>query len=226
MAPFGDWSMNEKEKSTAIFGVSGHARGRKVLPAMERACLLVVDLQRIFVDPTSPAYASEWSDRAPNVARLVSAFTAMSLPVLRTRHVHGPDDKAGTMAYFFDRLLVRDDPLSEMDPSIVAGTEVIEKAVFSAMTSTKVVEAVQSAGGRVVIVGVHTHRCVLATAVDCARFNFMPVVVADACSAPSEDLHSSALQVLASGHAFVATTDEVINAIRRPQKGQEWAGDV
>jgi isochorismate hydrolase len=70
-----------------------------------------------------------------------------------------------------------------------------------------------AAEGTLVIMGLQTHLCVLATALDAARRDLRPVVVADACAARERSLHRDALRVLSSGHAHVATADEVISAL-------------
>jgi nicotinamidase-related amidase len=61
------------------------------------------------------------------------------------------------------------------------------------------------------IAGVQTQACVLAAAIDAARLGFVPLVVADACASKSRRLHGQALDVLASGHAFVCSTAEALS---------------
>ena len=61
-----------------------------------------------------------------------------------------------------------------------------------------------------VLAGVQTPLCVLATALDAARTPLVPVVAADACAARTAAEHEAALRVLSCGHAHVATIDEIV----------------
>jgi len=80
------------------------SRGRRPLPPLPRACLVVVDLQRFFTDPEGPRWLPDWPDRMPGVRALIEGFRRRSLPVIATRHGHPPGDPGGTMRFFFDRL--------------------------------------------------------------------------------------------------------------------------
>ena len=194
-------------------------RGLRGLPALPDACLLVLDLQFLFTDPASPACVPAWEGRREQAKALVRGFIERGLPVLPLRHAHPRWDRGGTMGMFWERLQRPDDPLSALDRSaadLPEGLLVLTKRRLSAMSVPAVVRAARAAG-TVVIIGVQTHLCVLATAVEAARFSVRPVVVSDAVAARDQSLHEAALAVLASGHAHVATTREVLDALRPPE---------
>jgi isochorismate hydrolase len=132
--------------------------------------------------------------------------------------VHPEGDDGGTLRWFFPRLQRADDPWSQVDPGAVHGAKgapLYDKARLSALSVPAVAETARREGV-LVLAGVHTHRCVLATAVDAARLDLCPVVVADACAARPPERHAQALDVLASGHAFVASTDALLAALAGP----------
>lgn len=192
-----------------------HARGRRALPELERAALLLVDLQRLFVDPASPACVAAWGETSPRARRLARACAARGWSVTATRHVHPAGDEGGVMGCLFERLQRDGDALSELMPEVcdwAPDLSVVSKARFSALFEPAVAAAAMEAGV-VLLAGVQTHLCVLASALDAASRGVIPVVVADACAARTDALHQSALQVLAAGHAYVATVDEVIAAM-------------
>ncbi len=185
------------------------------LPPIDRACLVLIDLQRLFIDPSSPAFVPGWSTAAAQAERLALAFAELGWPVLRTRHVHPEGDHGGTLAWFFHRLQRADDPWSEVPPDAVpaaADAPLLDKARLSAL-SVPAIEEVARRERVLVLAGVHTHRCVLATAVDAARLDLCPVVVSDACAARPPERHQQALDVLGAGHAFVVTTDALLAAL-------------
>jgi nicotinamidase-related amidase len=191
------------------------SRPNPPLPPIAHACLLLVDPQRLFTDPTSPAFVPGWPAARANAGRLTAAFLARGWPVLRTRHVHPADDDGGTLRWFFHRLQRADDPWSEVDAHAVPGaaaTPLVDKARLSALSVPAIAEAA-GRGGVLVLAGVQTHRCVLATAVDAARLGLCPVVIGDACAARPTERHAQALAVLADGHAFVASTDALLASL-------------
>lgn len=191
--------------------------GRRPLPPLAGACLVVLDAQRLFTDPASPAFLDDWPARREALVALARGFLARGLPVIRTRHVHPDGDDGGTMGRFFRRLQRAGDPLSAPDPFVAAaldGTPLVDKARFSALSVSAVAEAAVAAG-TLVLAGVQTHRCILATAVDAARLGLRPIVAADACAAGNPADHRAALRVLARGHAHVATTRAVLAALDR-----------
>ncbi len=139
--------------------------------------------------------------------------------VFRTRHVHAPGDHGGTYGMFWDRLQAADDPWSELAPGFDLPPGFKDMACFdksraSALSVAAIAEAVTGADA-VVIAGVQTQVCVLATAVDVGRRDLRPVVVAGACASKRPELHAAALQVLASGHAHVVSREELVDAMKR-----------
>jgi nicotinamidase-related amidase len=196
------------------------------LPSLVRPVLLVVDLQRLFCDPGSPAYTPGWRESLGACRRLAPVFRARGLPVFWTRHVHDPGDSGGTLGFFYSRLQRRDDPLSALTGDLdilVTHGRIVEKWRFSALCVPEVEEAVR-ASDAVVVLGVRTDQCVLATLVEAARLGARPVVVADGCASVTWERHAAALRVLAQGHAHLATVDELLASLG-VGRGEGGCGD-
>jgi len=190
-------------------------RGRAPLPDLGRATLLLLDLQRLFVDPRSPAFLPAWPAVARPCAALLAAFRKAGLPVLWTQHLNaGQDDEGGTIAHFGGRPLRPSDPLSQLAApwQPLPGEALLRKPRYSPWLHTDLEERVP-AGASLVIAGVTTHRCLLAAAVEGASRDRLPVVVADASATSSERLHLAALQALANGFAYVASAAEVMRGL-------------
>lgn len=199
---------------------------RRGVPRLGSPLLLLIDFQRLFTDPGSPAVVVDAGAAIEETRALVEAFVGLGFPVLRTRHVHPPGDPGGVQGMFWDRLQRAGDPLSEASPEVEAfagALPLLDKARPSALSNPRVAEAVASADA-VVIAGVQTQICVLATALDVARRDIRPIVVEGACAAKSAGLHEAALDVLASGHAHVATALEVIAALGPGASPDDGAG--
>ncbi len=190
------------------------SRGRRGISDLGRPGLALVDLQRLFCEPDSPAVLPGWADAEANLRRLADAFVRAGRPVLFTRHVHSPSDDGGVMSRFFDRLMRADDPLTRLSPALESywsRATIVEKERFSIFSAPEPGDIFASCDC-VVIAGVQTPLCVLASAIDAARLDLVPIVVADATAARSPEEHTAALSSLAAGHAHVATTDEVLSA--------------
>src|SRR5512136_977255 len=65
------------------------------------SALLVVDMQRFFLDPASPTFTCGGLAILPTVKRLLEAFRQAGRPVIFTRHVHHPEDlDSGIMGWW------------------------------------------------------------------------------------------------------------------------------
>jgi nicotinamidase-related amidase len=201
---------NSERVLGSITAALGGTRGRRTLPDLSRSALVLLDLQRIFVDPDSPAFLPAWPAVEPNARRLAAAFRAAGRPVVMTRHVHEPGDPGGTLGHFFGRLLTADDPLAGLSPSWEPGPreEVIEKPRHSAFRRSRLADVLGEVDA-VVLAGVQAHLCVLATAVEAGSHDVLPVVALDAIAAPSLGQHTATLVALSGGLAWIATADEI-----------------
>ncbi|MBW2146370.1 MAG: cysteine hydrolase [Deltaproteobacteria bacterium] len=191
-------------------------RGRGSLAGLSRPGLLILDLQRLFTDSRSPAFLPQWNTCRPRCFSLVEAFIQRALPVVFTRHVHGTEDDGFLIKRFFGRLQRPDDPLSELSPDVrhwLPSASVVDKDRHSALLQPEVMDRLAECDC-VVITGVQTPLCILATALDAARVRLVSVVVMDATAARTRELHLSALRCLAAGHAHVATTQEVLDLLK------------
>jgi len=182
-----------------------------------RPGLLVLDLQRLFTDPLSPAFLPHWAACESRCRSLVEAFAHRGLPVVFTRHVHGPQDDGFLIKRFLGRLQRSGDPLSSLSAEVLSWaprSPVIDKDRHSAFLQPLVTKRFAGCDS-VVITGVQTPLCVLATALDAVRVRMVPVVVMDATAARTLELHFSSLRCLGAGHAHLATAQEVLDMLEK-----------
>ncbi len=200
-------------------------KGRRTLPPLRRSALLLVDMQALFLHEDSPAWLPAWRTAGPVCRRLLDGARRHRIPVIWTRHVHPPEDRGGTVAHFFGRLIRTSDPLSRLADGWQPqdGEPVFEKARHPAFAGTDLHLSLRALGVEtLVLAGVQTNLCVLATALWAGALDFLPVVVADATAARTEQDHASAVQVLSAGLAHVASGNEVLEAWEEgPKKEQE-----
>jgi len=70
----------------------------------EKSALLVIDMQKFFLDPVSPTFTSGGLAILPTLKQLIQAFREANRPVIYTRHVHHPGRiDAGIMGWWWGR---------------------------------------------------------------------------------------------------------------------------
>lgn len=160
-------------------------RRRKLPFDPERAALLVVGMQELFLDRHSPAYLPPARATLLNVRRLVESFRQAGRPVLFS--VHGR--RASRVA-------------AVLEPR---EADVYRKAGYSAFANPALAGRLRGEGiAQLVLAGVKTDRCVESTARAAFGLGWPTFVAADATAAGSEARHFAALRGLA--HRFSTVT--------------------
>ncbi len=185
----------------------------------EASALLVVDMQRFFLDPSAPAYISAGAAILPNVKRLVGAFRRAGRPVIFTRHVHHPDDlDIGIMRWWWQENCIEGSPESEIHPDLVPlpGEKVVLKHRYSAFYNTDLETVLRCLKIEdIVISGVMTNMCCESTARDAYYRDYRVFFLADATGSISEEMHLASLLNLGYGFAYVTTSDVIEAQLKR-----------
>lgn len=185
----------------------------------ERTALLVIDMQRFFLDPSSPSFTCGGLAVLPNVKRLIEAFRGVGLPVIFTRHVHHPNGiDAGIMGWWWQAMCVEGTPESEVHDDIapLPGEKVVTKHRYSSFYDTDLGTMLRCQGIEdVVICGIMTNMCCESTARDAYYRDYRVFFPADGTGSINEEMHLASLLNLAFGFADVTTVDELIGQIRR-----------
>jgi isochorismate hydrolase len=180
--------------------------------------LLVIDMQRYFLDKSSRSYLPDSKDILDNVSKLIDAYRANSLPIIYTRHAHLKNEKPGAMARWWKDLIWDGDDMSEIVPELAPKADelIIRKSHYSAFAGTDLEERLQAMHSKgVVITGVMTHLCCETTARDAFMRDFDVFFVVDGTASESEDLHVSSLKTLTDGFAIPVTAKEVIGWVEK-----------
>ena len=175
--------------------------------------LLVIDMQKYFLDEASHAYVPLGHAVLGNVKKLVRAFKAIERPVIFTRHALLEDEPAGIMDRWWSDVIRVGDPLSHIvsDLALASDDTVIRKTRYNAFIGTSLETELRSTGtDTLVITGVMTHLCCESTARDAFMRDLAVYFVADGTATSDEDLHLSSLKTLTDGFATPVTTEEVL----------------
>ncbi|MCX6828312.1 MAG: cysteine hydrolase [candidate division Zixibacteria bacterium] len=185
---------------------------------IDKAALLVIDMQKFFLDPNSPTYTESGPAIIPSVKRLIAAFRAAGRPVIYTKHVHHPDFiDAGIMKWWWDGACLEGSPESEIDDDIapLANEKIILKHRYSAFYNTDLETILRCLKIEdLVITGVMTNMCCESTARDAYYRDYRVFFLADATGSINEEMHKASLLNLAFGFAMVTSAESIIKQIQ------------
>ena len=185
-----------------------------------RTALLVIDMQRDFLDPGGYAARAGLDIEAlrrpiPAIRNLLAGARRLGLLVVHTREGHRPDlsdcpaaklerSRAAGAAIGsvgpLGRLLVRGefghDFINALQPQ--PGEPVIDKPGYGAFHQTGLAQILQTGGiEHLVLSGVTTEVCVHSTLREAVDRGYRCVLAADACGSAHPHLHEAALQMVA-----------------------------
>ena len=220
----------------------------------EKSALLIVDVQRFFARPDSPfaqvfeklvpGATSGYFERVestvlPNIRRLQECFRARGLPVIFCCFGSFLEDGQDLPEWLkdFDHLGLRlfghrvnpseNDPNWQVDERVAPRQDelVLNKNTSGPLNSTKLDQILRNAGiNSLVVCGLTTAICVTQTARETADRGFRVLVVEDACTEMSEEMHRMALFNFSFVFGRVRTTEDVVKlyaGARAAEAGRE-----
>jgi len=179
-----------------------------------RLALLVLDMQRYFLDEASHAWIPSAGAIIPGIARLVGAFYSRRLPVFFTRHTNTPQDTGLMGAWWHDRI-DPGDPRSAITPLLdPSEAEIIEKSRYDAFFDTPLEERLHALQvEQVVVSGVMTHLCCETTARSAFMRGFQPFFLVDGTATYNRYFHAATLTNLAHGFAALSMVADILAAL-------------
>lgn len=171
--------------------------------------LVVVDMQRVFGDPASPWATPGFDELTEPIEALVAAFGDR---FVFTRFVL-PDRIEGSWKPYYETWAEvtrpeRSEWFALAEPWGSEGLATLDKPVFGKWGAE--LEALAGEERTLVLCGVATDCCVVATAIGAADAGMYVRVVADACRGIDEAAHARAIGLMAGfvPHIEVTTVDE------------------
>jgi ureidoacrylate peracid hydrolase len=195
----------------------------------DRCALLVIDMQKFFLDPQSPTFTCGGLAVLPTVKELIGAFRAARRPVIYTCHVHHPDRlDAGIMGWWWKGMCIEGSEASKVHEEIapLPAEKIILKHRYSAFYNTDLETVLRCLHVEdLVVSGVMTNLCCESTARDAYFRDYRLFFLADGTGSVSEDMHVASLRNLSFGFAHVTRARDVIRVLRGEQDGEglSWA---
>ena len=186
----------------------------QMLLSRDKAALLVIDMQRFFLDPASPTFTCGGLAILANVKKTIQAFRQADRPVIFTRHVHHPDGlDAGIMAWWWKGMCREGSPESEVHRDLAPrpNEKTIFKHRYSAFYNTDLETVLRCLKVEdLVIAGIMTNLCCESTARDAYFRDYRVFFLADGTGSISEEMHRASLLNLAFGFSWVTAVDAVV----------------
>lgn len=183
----------------------------------QKTALMVVDMQKFFLNPESPTFTCGGLAILPNIKRLITASRDAGRPVIFTKHVHHPDNiDAGIMGWWWEGMCLEGSPESEIHDKIAPlhNEKVILKHRYSAFYNTDLETILRCLRIEdIVICGVMTNMCCESTARDAYYRDYRVFIPADGTGSINEEMHLASLLNLSFGFASINKTDLILKQL-------------
>jgi ureidoacrylate peracid hydrolase len=194
--------------------IEPYRQGRmKLTPS--KSALIVVDMQKFFLNPESPTFTCGGLAILPNVKKMITEFRKNGRPVIYTCHVHHPDGiDAGIMGWWWKGMCVEGSEASKVHDEIAPepGEKIIYKHRYSAFYNTDLETVLRCLKIEdIIIAGIMTNLCCESTARDAYFRDYRVFFPADGTGSVNEEMHLASLLNLAFGFAAITTTEGIIS---------------
>jgi len=213
----------------ALDGAKNAGRPIPILDRMkgDKTAILVIDMQRGFLDVGSSIEVPDGRAIVTNINRLASAVRAKAGPVIFFQVRVSEQD--GLLKYFEGKSYLggnRESPMKAFQPGnpqfelspdldVQKGDTIMQKTRYSAVLGSDIVDVLRRKGiENVIVTGVTTDVCAGNTAEDLMQKDFHVVMVWDGCAALDRLEHELYLARIFGLYGDVMPTDEVIRRLR------------
>jgi nicotinamidase-related amidase len=196
-------------------------------PELIRPAVIVIDMHRGSLEPPGTVFVPGGAAIVPSLARLLAAAREAGVPVIYIVH---QIDTAGADArspFWLEAESVGDlypnvreqvvgSPWTEIDPGLAPepGDHVLPKKRYGAFSGNGLAFLLKNLGVETLILtGVETEICILATAYHAFNEDFRVLVASDGTAGLEDDLADAALRIIAREVGWVATCDEIASEL-------------
>jgi nicotinamidase-related amidase len=179
----------------------------------DHAGLLVVDMQRVFLDGSSKVQDAEAVMQ--RVSDLAQRFRQQGRPVIYTRHLHADDGSdGGNLLWWWGSIIRESSEGGQMHPDTMPEEAelVVRKNTYDAFTGTGLEERLEAMGIKdLVVCGVMTNLCCETSAREAFCRGYRVKFVADATGTATDMMQIATLINLSYGFADVVLTEDLLN---------------
>jgi len=180
---------------------------------IQKAALLIVDMQDFFLNPKSHAYLPAVEAIIDPIKKLHNEFKKNNRLVIFTKYGLTTSSLESTIMdkWWGDSLKISD-PLAKLDARFdVKNAIVLEKSTYDCFKDTSLLDLlVENNCKQIVIAGVATHLCCETTARSAFCFDFEVFLPIDCLATYTEELHLNTLKAASHGFGIPVTSNELL----------------
>lgn len=178
----------------------------------EKAALLVIDMQNIFLEEKYSAFIPSAPVILPGIKKLCKKFVMSDRPIFFTRHINTKNN-AGMMSRWWKSTIVEENSSSQITDELdYSNSIVIKKPQYDAFIETDLESLLTDKKvTQLVICGLMTHLCCESTARSAFMKGFEPYFVVDGTATYTEQLQTGSIINLAHGFAKPVLIDEIVS---------------
>jgi isochorismate hydrolase len=194
---------------------------RKIRFDPAEAALLIIDMQRYFIEEYSHAGLPSAAPIIPRIRRLAEVFQTARQPVILTRHLNTQQD-AKMLAQWWADVITEESDLSEIAPELnLPNATIVRKTQYDAFYQTSLEKVLREKGvSQLVITGVMTHLCCETTARSAFVRGFKVFFPVDGTATNDENHHWGTLLNLSHGFAMPVLMKEIQTSLEVYSSGQ------
>jgi len=205
---------------------------RELAPAPGRTALVVVDMQRGFLDPGEAMEVPPARETVGAIQTLLALFRARRMPVMFTEFVysesvpllvgrlhpeHQPAKPGAPRGFgFASSSCLEGTPSADTVPDLAPrpGELVVRKRGYDAFAGTPLDEALRARNvTSLVVAGTMTDVCVLATVIGAFHREYRVTVVEDGVSTLWPEIQRATLDIIGRAYGRIATTKDISDQI-------------
>lgn len=196
-------------------------------PTLARAAVLVIDMHRGSIEPPGTVFVPAGAAIVPAIARLVDAARSADVPVIFVVHQIRPDGSDAQSPFWSEA-----EEVGELYPNVreqvvgahwtklaeglepQPGDYVLPKKRYGAFSGNDLQFLLRNLDvGTLVLAGVETEICILATAFHAFNEDYRVVVASDGTAGLDPELADAALRIIRREVGWVATCAEIAAAL-------------
>lgn len=196
-------------------------------PVPRRAAVLVIDMHRGSIDPPGTVFVPAGRGIVPALSRLLDGARRLRVPVIYVVHQIRPDGSDAANPFWSESESVGDlypnvaeqvvgSRWTELADGIEPepGDFVLPKKRYGAFSGNDLAFLLKNLGiETLILTGVETEICILATAFHAFNEDYRVIVASDAIAGLDPECEAAALRIIGREVGWVLTTDELLGAL-------------
>lgn len=180
---------------------------------LNAAALLIIDMQRYFLDKRSDSFWPSSPAIISNIRKLIFLFRNKERPIIYTQHINTPAN-AGMLKEWWGEIITTENDFHKLSKKLcIPGAPVVLKTQYDAFYRTKLRKILKANKiKQVVITGVMTNLCCETTARSALVQGFKVFFVIEGTCTQNEMMHRATMVNLAYGFALPVLTEDILKS--------------